>query len=94
MHWRAQPSVYFAPLSISNWTRLSQKVKTLVEFGKKITFSGFSPLRPRGSSPPLSYSKILSLNLNIGVDAGGPETDFTIKKKTEKVVTKWSLSGH
>ena len=65
-----------------------------MDFGKKITFIGLSPLRPRGSSPPLSYFKILSLNLNIGVDVEGPETDFPIEKKTEKVVTKCSPSGH
>ena len=41
--------------------------------------------------------KILSLNLNIGVDAIGPETYFTIEKDWKsghQVVTRWSPSGH
>ena len=49
-------------------------------------------LRPRRAAPPPTPSlrvdildfKTLSLNLNIGVDADGPETDFTIEKKLKK----------
>ena len=33
--------------------------------------------------------------MNIGLDAIGPETEFTIEKKTYEVVSaKWSQSGH
>ena len=45
--------------------------------------------------------KILTLKVNIGVDALGPKTDFTIEKYLKRgspsghqVVTKWSPGGH
>ena len=45
--------------------------------------------------------KILTLKVNIGVDAIGPKTDFTIEKCLKRgspsghqVVTRWSPGGH
>ena len=40
------------------------------------------------ANPPFFDLKIFSLNFNIGVDAIGPETDFTFEKDW-KVVTKF-----
>ena len=71
-----------------------------------VTFSGPGPLGPRRHPPPfvdLLEFKILSLNLDIGLDAIGPEADFTIVKNLKsghqvvtngyRVVTKWSSNS-
>ena len=56
---------------------------------------------PRIPLPPALMDpfdlKMLSLDLNIGVDSIGLETDFIIEKEGKgghQLVTKWSLGGY
>ena len=84
-------------ICIQSITKENEDFREVIE-RKNVPFSRPGPLGPATPTNLLDLwdFKIWSFNLDIGVDARGPETEFTIeKKKTYKVVTKWSVpSGH
>ena len=58
---------------------------------KNVPFSSLLLLRGPATPPPLVVPwaiKILGPYFNVAVDALGPETDFTLEKKTEKMKEK------